>query len=442
MITEFTHESFLPCNVDEISYEFGSYKVSEIETKKFVSLSSNVTITSCTNNYLVINQDEVYMTDDTSVLELLEKINSTTLKFSELNCNEKEICENLLYNKVIKLSDTPTTKNIRTISFPEKFIKDNNLNQFGWFPSIPILLEIDVTNKCNQKCTHCYQQSNNEFNVTDEMISLLRKWCIEAGKTGVPYIRFLGGEPFIVPELLGICEEAKKAGVLDFQISTNGTLIKEKDISRMAKVFKQIQVSLLSSNADEHDKITGLKGSFKKATANIQKMIKAGIKINANFVVMKQNFHRIEEIADLMYQFGGSVRYLALFLDGRATNLPSISNEERDIIIKSVSKVMKKYNGKMKINSAGIPIERDIPTTSSFYGCPAGRTVLRLSVDNQHVAPCTREKGQHYNELTIKDIWYQKFLMKYRNSPSCNCDFTDFCGGPCVTEVNRLNSCN
>jgi MoaA/NifB/PqqE/SkfB family radical SAM enzyme len=442
MITEFTHESFLPCNINEISYEFGSYKVADDEIEKTISLNSDISITSCTNNYLLIDQNEVYITENSSVLEFLSKINSSNVKFNELNDEEKEICQNLLFNKVCKLADDYSSKKIRTVSFPENFLEKNDLTKFGWFPCIPILIEIDVTNKCNQKCIHCYQQSNNEYKVTDEMIVLLRKWCIEAGKSGVPYIRFLGGEPFIIPNLLDICEEAKLAGVLDFQISTNGTLIREKDIPRMSKVFKQIQVSLLSSNPDEHDQITGLKGSFIKATDNIKKMIKAGIKVNANFVVMKQNFHRIEEIADLMYQFGGSVRYLALFLDGRATNLPTISEEEKEIIINSVSKVMEKYNGKMKVNSAGIPIIRDIPTTGSFYGCPAGRTVLRLSVDNQQVAPCTRENGQHYNEMSINDIWYQDFLMKYRNPPSCDCDFTDFCGGPCITEVNRLNSCN
>lgn len=442
MITEFTHESFLPCNLSEINYEFGSYKVGFDEVEKSLSLTSNITIASCTDGYLLINDDNLFFTENPSVFEFISKINSSVVKFCELNNEEKEICENLLFNKVCILVDSNTIKNVRIIEFPEKFLEGNDLTEFGWFSSIPVLLEIDVTNKCNQKCIHCYQQSNNEYTVTDEMISLLRKWCIDAGKTGVPYIRFLGGEPFIIPNLLDICEEAKLAGVLDFQISTNGTLIKESDIPRMSKIFKQIQVSLLSSDPDEHDIITGLKGSFLKATDNIQKMIASGINVNANFVVMKQNFHRIEEIADLMFQFGGSVRYLALFLDGRATNLPSISEYEKDVIISSVLKVMEKYSGRMKVNSAGIPIARDIPETGSFYGCPAGRTVLRLTVDNQQVSPCTRENGQHYNEMSIFDLWYQDFLMKYRYAPLCDCDFKSFCGGPCITEVNRMVSCD
>lgn len=442
MITEFTHESFLPCNIQEISYSFGSCKILGDEASLCISLSSNITIISCTNNYLLIDNNSIYTTECRLDIDFIDRINSSNLIFSDLNNNEKQICENMLYNKICKFGEHHERKIIRLIDFPNKFLKKNDLTKFGWFPCIPILLEIDVTNKCNQKCIHCYQQSSIDSKITNEKISLLRKWCIEAGEMGVPYIRFLGGEPFMIPDLLDICEDAKAAGILDFQISTNGTLIKESDIPRMSKIFKQIQVSLLSSNAEEHDRITGLKGSFLKATSNIQKMIDAGINVNANLVVMKQNYHRIEEIADLMYQYGGSIRYLALFLDGRATTLPSISNKEKEIIVNSVSKVMKKYSGKMKINSAGIPIVREIPTTGSFYGCSAGRTVLKLNVDNEQAAPCTRENGQHYNNLSINDLWYQDFLMNYRNPPLCDCDFKNFCGGACITEVERLKSDN
>src|SRR5690554_4617447 len=92
-------------------------------------------------------------------------------------------------------------------------------------------LHIDVTVKCNLKCTYCYYSDyNNKASIEKEVgIERLEELIIEAKNLGCTRIIFSGGEVYSnkrFPELLNFCADNE----LEITLITNGTLIRSENV--------------------------------------------------------------------------------------------------------------------------------------------------------------------------------------------------------------------
>lgn len=92
--------------------------------------------------------------------------------------------------------------------------------------SSPLLLVIETTNKCNLKCSYCYNKLGKKSYSDIDTESLL-KILDEAKNLGVFDINFCGGEPFVHKEFMNHVQITKDLG-FDITINTNGTLIDKK----------------------------------------------------------------------------------------------------------------------------------------------------------------------------------------------------------------------
>ena len=111
---------------------------------------------------------------------------------------------------------------------------------------------IDITNRCNLRCNHCYwwRQKKNPDLDDKRMVEFMKK----LRRKGLKIVYLLGGEPLLRP---GICAEAGR--IFDFvMIFTNGTL-----------GYPPVNNALYSLSIDGpeaiHDKLRG-KGVFRKVT--------------------------------------------------------------------------------------------------------------------------------------------------------------------------------
>ncbi len=111
-------------------------------------------------------------------------------------------------------------------------------------------LQWHITERCNLQCKHCYQNENYieeemGFKKKIELIDKFVYFCSKIGKK--PRISFTGGEPFAIKDelysLLDYCN--KKYPSIKKSVLTNGTLIKEEDISLLKNFnLDYIQISL------------------------------------------------------------------------------------------------------------------------------------------------------------------------------------------------------
>lgn len=88
-----------------------------------------------------------------------------------------------------------------------------------------LLANLDLTNRCNQKCPFCFANSaiagylyEPDFQQIKKMMETLR----HESPVRCDAIQFSGGEPTLYPELIKVIELARKMGFAQIQIATNG----------------------------------------------------------------------------------------------------------------------------------------------------------------------------------------------------------------------------
>ena len=100
----------------------------------------------------------------------------------------------------------------------------------------------------------------------------------ELAAEGLEKITFLGGEPFLHPDLCAMAEHARKSG-LETAVVSNGTVITEQMAEKVVRdELFDILIFSLDGPQSVHDRIRGRNGIFKAATDNIrfiQKLRKA-----------------------------------------------------------------------------------------------------------------------------------------------------------------------
>jgi len=150
----------------------------------------------------------------------------------------------------------------------------NHLLYFLRLPYAPYLttLVIEVTNRCNLKCTHC--PTKNMKRARGDIDPELVKRIIDENKR-LSYIYFYNwGEPMLHPDLWDIIRYARERGIKTALIS-NGTLL-SKDI--ISKIFAS-GLSMISFSID------GVGSDYTKERGFDYKKLKEGI---MEFVVEKK----------------------------------------------------------------------------------------------------------------------------------------------------------
>jgi MoaA/NifB/PqqE/SkfB family radical SAM enzyme len=133
---------------------------------------------------------------------------------------------------------------------------------------------------CNLKCTHCFI-SCSPTNRSHEMLTLedVRRRLAEAIPLGVREYYFTGGEPFMVPDILAMIEEALRQGPVS--VLTNGLLLTPERCRRLRALSEaspyslDIRISIDGYTAETNDPIRG-EGTYEKILRGIRNLAEAG----------------------------------------------------------------------------------------------------------------------------------------------------------------------
>jgi len=161
-------------------------------------------------------------------------IKSLHKRKSELANSNKQL--EILSNGIFKNGDLPTfkTKISETGKFP---LKAKKLE----------VLQINVGYMCNQTCSHCHVDAGpdrKEIMTRDTMLQ-----CLEVIKiTNAHTLDLTGGAPEMNPDFRWFVDEASKAGIKDFIVRSNLTIITaNKKYHDLPEFFKSHNVHVVSS---------------------------------------------------------------------------------------------------------------------------------------------------------------------------------------------------
>jgi radical SAM protein with 4Fe4S-binding SPASM domain len=162
-----------------------------------------------------------------------------------------------------------------------------------------------ITNLCNLRCKHCYQDDFSKKGeldgaelkkVSDNLLTTIREWDQRA------CIHLTGGEPFLKPELFPLLSDLdQQTMVEELGIITNGLTIDQEIMQRLSgfSKLKKIKISLDGGDAKTNDSIRQ-KGTFDKVMRNLPVIKETGrFEILFMFTVMKRNFKNLPSLFKL-----------------------------------------------------------------------------------------------------------------------------------------------
>ena len=134
-----------------------------------------------------------------------------------------------------------------------------------------------------------------------------------------------GGEPLTHPGCGHILRESKRHGLqnsmFSMAIDESGSPICQSTADQYASLVDEWFVSIHSSKAESHDAMTNKAGSWEGTLDAVKSLVRAGIRVNANFVVHPGNVDEIPNVARLCGALGiRELRVLTVVLQGRAAN--------------------------------------------------------------------------------------------------------------------------
>lgn len=126
----------------------------------------------------------------------------------------------------------------------------------------------ELTDSCNQSCRFCYnywRDGNSPIEAPDPALArrTLRRLLSQAA---VGTISFSGGEPLLLRNVHDLVMTARFGGSR-VNVLTNGTLLSPVALDAFHSLgVGAIQIPLLSAEESVHDALTGVAGSWRKAT--------------------------------------------------------------------------------------------------------------------------------------------------------------------------------
>lgn len=164
-------------------------------------------------------------------------------------------------------------------------------------------LIINVSYACNNHCSFCAVADRPRLHgLIDEQLRLLR----EGQAQGIRHLDLDGGEPTLYPGLPVLLQAANELGYERINVTTNGRrLCYPEFVGKLARIRNlEVCVSLHGPDAQTHDTLTRVAGSFHQTLTGLWNASRAGLDVALNVTVVAANVHRVLETVALGVRAG------------------------------------------------------------------------------------------------------------------------------------------
>ena len=296
-------------------------------------------------------------------------------------------------------------------SFPEKL-------------SLPLSIQLELTEKCNLKCKHCYNSSGdvkNKTNLTVADWENISKEIVIAG--GVFQVILSGGEPLLLGDgLFDIMDIFHEDGA-KFILITNGYLLNESVVRKLTKYnFSWLQVSIDGITPEHHDEFRQRTGSWKRAIKGAILAANEGIPVKIASSLAPSEIDNIGKYVDMAFKVGASAIMLGdIMPSGRSfDNKEVISNRDfKYSLLNEVAVLKESYKDKIEVQTSGFIklqlIKASSGTLDSIIIRPNGD--LRLDCIAPFVVGNVKNKSFKAEWDKIPwNIWKNRVVSEYIDS--------------------------
>jgi len=310
---------------------------------------------------------------------------------------------------------------------------------------LPVLSEIAVTYRCQNKCLFCYAESPNRGETVAEMSTAEVRRVIDIifDNAHCPTVSFTGGEPTLRKDLPELIAYAKSKG-MRANLITNGLRCADAAYVEELKAahLDSAQVSLEGPCAEVHDAVVGHPGAFDKTTRAVHVLRAAEIHTHTNTTICCSNRPHLLELVDYIADQLHSEYFSMNVMISTGTALHHGEDEvmysELGPIIESVMERAKE-KGVQFVWYSPVPYCMFNPVTHGLGSKSCACVDGLLSVaPNGELLPCSSYERGIGNLLQhpFAELWYSAQAHYWRDKhflpPACRrCDISHICCGAC-----------
>jgi radical SAM protein with 4Fe4S-binding SPASM domain len=289
--------------------------------------------------------------------------------------------------------------------------------------SDPFHIQWHITNLCNLRCKHCYQEDFSKKNdltwaglkrVADNTLATLSEWDRKA------CIHLTGGEPLLREELFSLLYYLDpRPEIEELAIITNGLLFSHDIVERLSAFpkLKKIKVSLDGADAEVHDSIRQT-GVFEKVIQSLPMIQQENrFEVILMFTVMKRNYQSLLSLIRLCQDLGVDGLILERFIPlGRGREIVNevLEKDQWKELLTTLSRFIAAEMNEDQLfpYQAFQIVFRQDDTELLGAPCVIGRDGLCIMPEGT-VLPCRRFPVPIGNVLgdSLKDIWERSEIL-------------------------------
>jgi radical SAM protein with 4Fe4S-binding SPASM domain len=173
--------------------------------------------------------------------------------------------------------------------------------------SLPTQIQLEITDKCNLKCPHCFNYNTCSYSANDSRdlnLSEMDKIARIIVENKIFSVCLTGGEPLTEPDLLFRLLSHFLKNDIKPTINTNILLLNQSIVDKILKLVPGgLLVSCPSSDPGMYNKMTG-GGDFSVFERKLKLLVDSGLFFSVNMVVNKNNIDQIKTTAIALKEIG------------------------------------------------------------------------------------------------------------------------------------------
>lgn len=318
---------------------------------------------------------------------------------------------------------------------------------FSTRPTAPYRMDLALTYRCNNDCTHCYNGRSRDYPElsTDQWKRIIdHLW-----ELGIPHIVFTGGEPTLRNDLPELIAHAENNGQITGLNTNARRLINRKFLDNLVQSgLDHVQITVESHNPVVHDQMVSQKGAWQQTIAGLRNVLDTSLYVMTNTTMLRANYLELNSTLDFLAAEGvPTIGLNALIYSGKGLNVGTGLLEEE------LPPLLELARNKTNINN-----QRLIWYTPTQY-CQFDPTQLELGVKGCTAAlynMCVESDGavipcqSYYEPLgnilhdSWDSIWNNPLSKRLRErdyvAEECKgCTLLSECGGGCPLAMQAIN---
>jgi MoaA/NifB/PqqE/SkfB family radical SAM enzyme len=169
-------------------------------------------------------------------------------------------------------------------------------------------LWLELTNRCNLRCVHCYTESDpwsgdRDVLGAEDYEDVMR----QAYEHGCRKIQLIGGEPQLNRSFKRLLRRSVDSGFQFIEVFTNLTRLDDETIEFSARNGIHFATSVYSDDPGVHDAVTRVRGSHRRTIANLRRLLAAGVPTRAAVLALDGDLEGAQRTRNLLREWGADV---------------------------------------------------------------------------------------------------------------------------------------